>query len=208
MRRRDVYGAWFAHLYRHLSDMLVNARFRLDAAGFDLYCTSREIVAEIGFPLRRSTTGSDSEPDAAPGLRLRAAARRQGPRRPALHKNRCTDRDQSQHHCGREEASSCNRSYVKFNARGGFEEAPAGSDFRLPQTLAGRSSRTGPDTPRTTTATRRIEAHICAQCHPRQSARRQRTVQNTAERKRKSLDAQALRRRFHAPTHGGKKGIQ
>ena len=90
------YGAWLAHLVSATArDLLVNALFNLDAAGFDIVLhVHDEIVAEVD----PANVERDREFKRCmlrgAGVGRRSAARGQGARRPALHQSRRADRDQ------------------------------------------------------------------------------------------------------------------
>jgi len=87
------------HGIGNLRDLLVNALFKLAAGtGFDLICTSTMRSSPRSAPLTSSTTVTIQSHAACrqPPAWLRLAARRQGPRRPRIHHQRCTDRESKQ----------------------------------------------------------------------------------------------------------------
>ena len=103
-KNREVemwYGAWLANLVSATArDLLVNALFNLDAAGFDIVLhVHDEIVAEVDpANVERDRERFKACMLAGAGLGRRSAARGQGARRPALHQSRRADRDQSTQH--------------------------------------------------------------------------------------------------------------
>ena len=164
------YGAWFAHLVSATSrDLLVNALFNLDAAGFDIILhVHDEIVAEINpanveHDRERFKACMLAAPAWATGLPL-AAKVRVGPRyikTDAPIEIKADTIVESGASIVATEVASIQPQDGCFGAT----EAPANSDFRIGGLPGGLESEHNPVHAENGASDERVEAHICAQCH-------------------------------------------
>jgi len=203
LRRRVLYGAWFAHPgNRHLSDLwLMRCSSSTPPASTLSLHVHDERSSPRSAPLTSSTTVVDSEPACLrpPALGLMLAARRQCPRRARAHSKPLPRSRSKPTPCGGEVIDRRNRKLLQFNRRRWFLRGPAApisanlpppSPWRVGVSSTARIKR------QERLQRREGRGSLCAPCT---SIRPTAANGIRTELKPKSLAAQQLRNAFHAP---------